>query len=348
MPINENVAVSAPLPIAHERIGAGLRQWVHILPANPIETRDGRGPYFVDDPQAVMRETQKRKGKAKLLVDYDHQSETVQANAARAEAAGWISGLQSRDSGIWAFVEWTEKAAAHIAAKEYRYLSPAFIHDHAGRISHIISVGLVNSPNLHELTALSKEDRNAMAKTPVHSEPTVKDPAPRSDSTDFTQEEMQQIRQLLKLEPGSPPELVLEMLKKLVGQLAGAEQQSANAAIPDPSKYVPIGEFERAVAEANALRKGIDKSAAVHHVEAQIKAGHLAPAFRSWGIDLCVANKQAFDSFIEKTGPAFQPLFKQVVLPGEPQPRAGSVASDSEQEICDRLNLTTEEFNAAR
>lgn len=65
---------------------------------------------------------------AKVLVDYDHAS----LNPAIAEGnpmpgAGWIEGMDAKadDKGIlWCTVEFTEKAAAMLLAKEYRYVSP--------------------------------------------------------------------------------------------------------------------------------------------------------------------------------------------------------------------------------
>lgn len=41
-----------------------------------------------------------------------------------------------------------------IAAREYRYLSPAFLHDDAGVITRLKSAGLLHHPALH-LTALA-------------------------------------------------------------------------------------------------------------------------------------------------------------------------------------------------
>ncbi len=42
-------------------------------------------------------------------------------------AAGWIEELTWEDGkGIMARVAWTDKAAAHLAAREYKYFSPVF------------------------------------------------------------------------------------------------------------------------------------------------------------------------------------------------------------------------------
>jgi phage I-like protein len=68
--------------------------------------------------------------------------------AGRRRAAGWIKELRHDETGLWGRVEWTARAAAMIAAREYRTLSPAFLHDDAGVITQAKSAGLVHNPAL--------------------------------------------------------------------------------------------------------------------------------------------------------------------------------------------------------
>lgn len=99
-------------------------QWVQLLPVGKFSASDGRGPWFVNNPEQVISNTLKRAGSKKIPVDYDHQIDNATKNGQPAIAAGWITQLEARDDGIWGLVEWTDKASAHLAAKEYRYLSP--------------------------------------------------------------------------------------------------------------------------------------------------------------------------------------------------------------------------------
>jgi phage I-like protein len=151
-----------PVSLHSSELGNDNKQWVHICPSGTIATRDGRGPYRFADSEAVIRASRAKSGRAKMLVDYEHQSFLGKHSGSPAIAAGWIVGMQARQDGIWALVEWTEKAAAHIKAREYRYLSPVLLHAPDGAVTRIDNVALTNSPNLNEMTALSRQERPAM------------------------------------------------------------------------------------------------------------------------------------------------------------------------------------------
>ena len=119
---------------------------VQLLPAGTFSGRDGRGPYFCDCA-AVVRESLRTLNGAPLPVDYGHAMEEATTRA-RAEAAGWISRLEVRPDGIYGTVDWTTSAQQKVADREYRYLSPVFLHEPGGRVTSLIRVGLTNLPNL--------------------------------------------------------------------------------------------------------------------------------------------------------------------------------------------------------
>lgn len=60
---------------------------------------------------------------------------------------------------------------------------------------------------------------------------------------------------------------------------------------------------------------------------------------RDWALELCVSDEAAFDTFLEKSGPVFAPLFKASHLTGAPP--ATHVRHDSplEAEVCAQLGL---------
>jgi phage I-like protein len=321
------------------------RQWVHICPSGIIKTRDGRGPYTLRDAGSVIAACQSKSGSAKMLVDYEHQSFLGKNSGSPAIAAGWIVGMQGREDGIWALVEWTEKAAAHIKAREYRYLSPVLFHSPDGAVTRIENVALTNSPNLHEMTALSRQERPAMQpKLNQPAMPTTDPNAPPqySDTTDFTETEIMEIRQMLNLPGNAKPSAVMEAIRALL--------TAQNSASFDPAEYVPIGLFEQAVRDANSLRQGIALSEAQHYVGEKIRSGQIAGAYRDWGIDLCTKNKPAFDAFLQTTGNAFSSLLEPVKYASEASLQASLNSSTAgvEADICERMGLTSEQFNAAR
>lgn len=60
---------------------------------------------------------------------------------------------------MWGRVEWTDKGKAHVAAREYRYVSPVYYYQQdTGDIQAIESVALTNVPNLTGLKALAARE----------------------------------------------------------------------------------------------------------------------------------------------------------------------------------------------
>lgn len=92
-------------------------------------------------------------------------------------SAGWIHELEAREDGLWAFVEFTPRAAAHIDAGELRYCSVVLDFDAIDRVSgdsiggYLYEVGLTNRPFIDGLTPIRLSRRDelraaAMTKTP--------------------------------------------------------------------------------------------------------------------------------------------------------------------------------------
>lgn len=90
-----------------------------------------------------------------LPIDYEHQTlgGTYASPSGRAPAAGWIKRLEAIDGeGLFAEVEWTPDGMAHLAAKEYRYLSPvAIVRRSDGRMVGLHSAALTNKPAIVEM-----------------------------------------------------------------------------------------------------------------------------------------------------------------------------------------------------
>lgn len=135
--------------------GNSVPEWVELLPAGPvIRGRDGR-QWTLKNPQGIAQAFSAQ-GIA-LVIDYEHSTEVVASKGLEAPAAGWVNEVAVRDDGsVWGKVEWTERASNAIAAREYRFLSPAFHHSPDGEITRFSSVALTNKPNL-ELTALNSQ-----------------------------------------------------------------------------------------------------------------------------------------------------------------------------------------------
>jgi phage I-like protein len=148
-----DVALCSAVDIA---AGAEAPEWIHLLPAGDrIFTVDGRGPYLVSthaDIIAASLPTGER-----LVLDENHATDHAAPRGEPAPARGWIVGLEAREDGIWGQVEWTAAGRRLVASRAYRAISPAVLHDKAGKVQRILRASLVNRANLRNLKTLHQE-----------------------------------------------------------------------------------------------------------------------------------------------------------------------------------------------
>ena len=311
--------------------------WVHLIPAGTFTGVDGRGPYKLTDASAVMTATREKSGRSKIVIDYEHQSLNTKNNGHPAPAAGWIVGLEDRKDGIWGLVEWTERAAAHVANKEYRYISPVFAHTKEGDVLSLHNAALTNIPNLDQLVALNRAEPS-MEKDNVNAK-------------------LKAAAKLLGLPDNASQSDTLAKLNELssvASELAGLTGEPAfsmNSANPDPTKFVPIGDFERVVAEGNKLRQGITQKDAEEHVAAHVRNGQLMPYLRDWAVGLCMVNKGQFDAFVSRVGPSFTSILTASHARGLPPAtdnQRGDGLTSEELAVCANMGISPEDFTKAR
>mgnify|MGYP002778675893 CR=1 FL=1 len=155
LPPRGRQALMAALPLPAPE-AAAAPDWVHLLPAGEVRTRDGRGPYTYDAAEVIAASMAEPAG---LVIDQDHATDLAAPTGREAPARGWIEEMQARADGVWARVAWTASGAALLADRAYRGLSPVIVYDEATkRIRAILRASLVNAPNLRGLTALHAED----------------------------------------------------------------------------------------------------------------------------------------------------------------------------------------------
>jgi phage I-like protein len=299
-------------------------EWIQLIPAGNFHGRDGRGPYVLSDPAAVIAATNALRMKAGIPIDYDHATDFGAPQGNPAPAAGWITEFAIRNGAIWGRVEWTERAAHAIRAHEYRYISPVFQYAPGdGIITRLLRAGLTNNPNLY-LTAISAA----------------------GDEESNMEEFLRKLREMLGLPADASTDDILQRLN--AGDAAGNADAAAahRAGTFDPARYVAVAEFQQALTELNALKMERARERAEHSVDAAIRSGKLVPAHREWAIAYCAADPKGFDSFASR-----QP----VVLPGElnlsGDPRAalsrshvGAMLSATEIAICSLLGVTANDF----
>lgn len=300
-----------------DAVGPDRKGWVHLMPNGRFQGVDGRGPFVVKDTQAIIQTSRELAGQRQMVVDYDHSTDLAAGRGAPVPAAGWITGLQARDNGIWGLVEWTQQAADFIVKREYRYLSPTFRYSEGtGEVGAIVRAALTNKPNLDQLTALASADLQEK------------------------QMDLAKLAAALSL----PDTATFDDILAAITALRSGNTAMQNEA-PDPTKWVPIGDFKRAIAEANKLRQGISLQAAEERVADDIRKGLIMPWMKDWAIGMCTANLPSYQTFIDGIGPGFSDLSRRIA----PQrSQENPTLDDSEKQIVSNLGLTEQQFTAAR
>jgi len=138
---------------------------IMLVPADKtIKGRDGREWKNPNPKQTAFNSTNRL---PQLPVDENHSTDLSAPKGGASPAFGWMKNLCADESGaIWADVEWTERGRESIAKKEYKFISPVFLHNEKGEINCILRAALTNSPNL-SLPALNSERLENINETGV-------------------------------------------------------------------------------------------------------------------------------------------------------------------------------------
>lgn len=309
---------------------------IRLLPVGRFAASDGSGRpagipagWLLDEAVAVALMAAAALRASDFVIDFEHQTLHKEANGQPAPAAGWFKTLQFRPGdGLYATdVRWTPRAAAMIAAGEYRYLSPVFNYAPDGRVLALGPAALTNTPGLDGLTDLSRAALSAF----------------------FSQEDSS-MKELLKALGLAETATEAEALAALSALRATHTAALTAAATPDPAKYAPIatltavqGELATARSELATLTAGKQAAEVDSVVAAALAAGKLTPATEAWAKDLGKKDLAALSAFI-----AAAPV---VVKPGDTQTGGkggggGNVAalSADQLKICTQMNINPDDY----
>lgn len=325
----------------------GLPEWIQLLPAGEIETRDGRGPWKNTAPEMVLSEF--ASWGMPIAIDYDHQSESAEDKSGPVPAAGWIHELAIRDGAIYGRVTWTQQAAGLIAAAEYRYISPVFNFDKkTGIVVRIVGAGLTNRPNLFlEAIAASRgggpmnkllEELCYMLNLPITT----------------TAEEMQGHLDRLKgmLAQGEAAITAMKPLGEALGlpetttvaEIAAAAQARFSES-PDLGTFVPRAEFDRVAASLTQLQSERRSERTGRAVSTAIEAGKLSPAMKEWATAYCNRDPEGFASYVEKM-PAIFPGNNGA--PPVPPQAKDTELDEGDRAVCAQMGIDPEKYKASR
>jgi phage I-like protein len=359
-------------------------EWVMLIPAGEFSGRDGRGPFRLADPAAVIAATNELEMAAGLPIDYDHATDFAAPKGRPAPAAGWIRELAVRDGALWGRVDWTPHGAMAITSREYRYISPVFQYTPAGEVTRLLRAGLTNNPNLY-LTAISARAAASASVRPGRSANNAAGATGDARAADRAEGKamdtlLDELREILGLHDGASPKEALAAVRALLtgdddddedddsagdgatsegdGGTGGAEADDeaieaaraagAHGAGADPARYVAVAQFQKVLSELNRLRAQGARERAARAVDDAIKAGRLIPAQRQWAISYCQADSDGFAAFVARQPAVFGAGFERAAAdfapPRSPVRAAASALSAAETAICAQLGLSAEDY----
>lgn len=268
---------------------------IRILPLGEVSSE--KGDFVVDEESfEAIKKTISRRG-IDVVIDYEHQT----LDNVQAPAAGWIKDIILKEDGIWAEVEWTEKATAYLKNKEYRYLSPVImVRKNDRKAVELHSVALTNTPAINEMqpiiNKLEKENFMELAKLA----------ALLGLGENATEAEIEAAIKTLK-EKESDDEVVAN--KTILGLLSLDE----TAKTEDVASAILSLKNTEAEKELNALKAQMAEQNAERLVEKALKSGKITPAQKGWAKDYALKDTIGFEAFLEKA-PQIVPFGETEIL----------------------------------
>lgn len=278
---------------------------IQLLPSGLFKARDGRPAplkgWFIDGAIAETLIAQANSQQDHLLIDYEHQTLNAVNNGQPNPASGWFKELEWREGvGLFAVnVDWTAKASAAIAAKEYRYISPVFTFDKTtGAVTSLLMAALVNTPALDGM-----KDLTALATAffqPCETSQGLNSCATQGNPMDLTE-----LIKLLGLADGSDMAAVLEAIKELkaTADKASGEVEALKAKTPNPAEFVAVSVMSAVQNELAALKADLNTDKVTQLVTAALGDGRLLAAQKDWAEKLGNNDLAALSSYLNTVQP---------------------------------------------
>lgn len=302
VPAPADLTQAAALAVELELGGQAAPTRIRVIPDGDFDAVDGRPgnikgvkakKWHMDATVAAKVIALFKEGGIDLPIDYEHQTLKAAENGRPAPAAGWITALDYvPGTGLVATVRWTDAAAAHLAAGEYRYLSPVFFFDKdTGAVQLLHSLALTNTPALGALGEIA-----ALAVRAV--EMTLLRRLPGSGRTTNEEPTMEKTKVLVAL--GLPldtgDETALTQLSALVQKAREQEAQIATLKTNqfDPAKHIPLTEHTKLASELATLKAEGDKTEHERLMKEALADARILPPNEAYWRAQSLAALQAF------------------------------------------------------
>jgi len=285
---------------------AEVPEWIHVLPIGSYKHPKGLLRITESEAQKVVQNF--KDDPRDLVLDYEHQSLNTIANGQPAPAAGWIKELELREDGVWAKVEWTERAKEHIKNKEYKYVSPVYVPDYKDPKTgesvgpKLVSVALTNTPFLPDLKPIV----NKFQTQEVYQMEKLISLAEKLD-IELTDELRENADKLEEAITAKIDELKATAIDKETEEPSeetkdfdSTTHQVDSTTYQEPTEQKnevamkAIAELQKELAEA---KKQLAMRDATEKVERLIAEKRLLPSLKEWAIQYAMKDPQGFDEY---------------------------------------------------
>lgn len=313
-----------------------------------------------------------------ILIDYDHQTLKTDQNGQPAPAAGWYNAdeIEWREGqGLFIKPRWTERAAALVAAKEYRFLSAVFPYDALGRPLELRMTAITNDPGVVGMQALA-----ALSALPASSLISTQ-PGQLATSSHVAQQEKSMNEHLIALlgklgiQPGADGQFTaeqgtaalaaldtLQAIAKKAPELEAAltAERTSLAALKatvatgqggqiDLAKYVPVETYNALVTEVATLSAKVETTDAATLIKEARTQGKVVAAEEEYLTAYAAQKGVAALKALLEPRPAIAALAAsqttQVTLP---EKKGEAVLSADDKYAADQLGISYEEFAKAK
>ena len=261
-----------------------------------------------------------------LVLDYEHQT----LDGVEAPAAAWITKLEEKEDGLWAFVEWTNRGREYVEQREYRYISPVLtIDEDTLRGIQLLSAALTNNPAIDGMTPVAATETNTK-NGGNKMEFLTKLAELLGLSSEATEEEVLSLIQGMINNEEEVPEELAEVLELEDGEVTIAAAKKKIYAM----KMGSVSKSEM----ANVSRQ-LSEMRAEKTVEVAMSEGKITPVQKNWAIKMASKDPKFFEEYL-RTAPKVVPMTE---IGNSPVMRGTSI-SEEQKQVNKTLRISEDNF----
>ncbi len=312
----------------------GIPDEIQVIPYGRHDTPKGTFELDSAGADAVIATFEAQKND--MVIDYEHQT----LAGTEAPAAGWIKKLINKGKeGIWASVEWTERAKKYLANKEYRYLSPVFMKRIAdNKVTQLINVALTNQPNIDGMVPVVNKDRGLIKKEGNGMKDLLKLLGLTGEATE--EQAIVAVNKIIadkQALEGKSAVIANKIVIDALGLKEGATESEITGTIMAMKQS--HGTVESLSTELAAIKSKLTDKEASDAVEQAVNDGKITPAQKDWATDYAKRDLAGFQVFVSKA----PVIVVQGRVAGNEKPAEGTL-DEAQLEINKQCGIDVETF----